>query len=173
MLVNFMHLVTAVVLAGLWRTTSLHVDIFEAHMRRYLETLVDLFPEGHIVPNHHLTLHIPDLTRLFGAVPGWRSFGFERFNFLLQEQNTNLNFGTSMLSLLAAGSASLCNCRRNGVDFHDDVGQSLVFACQASRTGSSISSGRVRGHMARYIWTGRARYAIGFGVALSCIFRRT
>ena len=96
MLVNFMDLVTAVVFAGMWRISPEHIDLFETHMRRYLETLVELFPEASIFPTHHLTLHLPDLMRLFACVLSWRSFGFERFNFLLQEQNTNLNFGETI-----------------------------------------------------------------------------
>ncbi|OSC96548.1 hypothetical protein PYCCODRAFT_1378951 [Trametes coccinea BRFM310] len=93
MLANFLDLVTAVVLAGLWTLTEEHIDLFESHMLRYLAELKQLYKEIALRPNHHLALHIPDCMRLFGPVPSWRAFVFERFNYMLQRLNTNLTFG--------------------------------------------------------------------------------
>ncbi|KAI9061491.1 hypothetical protein FKP32DRAFT_1575884 [Trametes sanguinea] len=93
MLNNFMDLVTAVVFAGMWHLSPEHIDIFEAHMLRYLTQLKELYKEASIVPNHHYSLHLPDYMRFFGPVHGWRAFVFERFNYMLQRLNTNLTFG--------------------------------------------------------------------------------
>ena len=95
MLSNFMDLVTAVVFAGLWRISPAHITVFEEHMLRYLHTFKKLFKEASIVPNHHLSLHLPAFMRLFGPVHAWRSFAFERYNYMLQSINSNLTFGSS------------------------------------------------------------------------------
>ena len=93
MLNNFMDLVTAVVLAGMWRITPSLISAFEQHLQRYLSGLKELYKEAKIVPNHHLALHLPDFMRLFGPVHSWRAFAFERFNYILQRTNTNMTFG--------------------------------------------------------------------------------
>ncbi|KAI0654589.1 hypothetical protein C8Q70DRAFT_883959, partial [Cubamyces menziesii] len=93
MLENFMDLATAVVLAGMWSISEAHIELFEMYLRKYLEGLKELYKEAKIVPNHHLALHLPDFMRLFGPVHSWRSFVFERFNYILQHMNTNLTFG--------------------------------------------------------------------------------
>lgn len=95
MLNNFMDLATAVVLAGMWRISSTHIALFEQYLRRYLNNLKDLYKEAKVIPNHHLALHLPIFMRLFGPVQSWRAFVFERFNYILQNTNTNLNFGMS------------------------------------------------------------------------------
>ncbi|KAH9849302.1 hypothetical protein BC628DRAFT_1300549, partial [Trametes gibbosa] len=93
MLKNFMDLAAAVVLAGIWRISSSHIDLFEQYLHRYIAELKILYKEAKIVPNHHLALHLPDFMRLFGPVQSWRSFVFERFNYILQNINSNLTFG--------------------------------------------------------------------------------
>ena len=98
MLENFMDLATAVIFAGMWHISQAHIDTFETHLRRYLEGLKELYKEAKIVPNHHLALHLPDFMRLFGPVHAWRSFVFERFNYILQHMNTNMNFGERVSS---------------------------------------------------------------------------
>ena len=62
-------------------------------MLRYLQTFKRLFKEASIVPNHHLALHLPAFMHLFGPVHAWRSFAFERYNYMLQSINSNLTFG--------------------------------------------------------------------------------
>ncbi|KAI9062655.1 hypothetical protein FKP32DRAFT_1612426 [Trametes sanguinea] len=123
MLANFLDLVSAVVLAGMWTITAEHIDLFEAHMLRYLHELKKLYKEFALRPNHHLALHIPDYMRLFGPIPSWRSFVFERFNYMLQRLNTNLTFGEDCwVSLrmranqLAAALRTSELCYRTGLD---------------------------------------------------------
>ena len=93
MLTNFMDLVSAVVLAGLLETSDHHIELYREYMLRYLQQLQELFPEAPFKPNHHYALHIPDFMKLFAAVHSWRSFAFERYNYVLQRMNTNLTFG--------------------------------------------------------------------------------
>lgn len=90
---NFMDLVSAIVLAGLLETSDHHIDLYGGYMLRYLQKVQELFPEAQLKPNHHYVLHIPDFMELFAAVHSWRSFTFERYNYVLQRMNTNLTFG--------------------------------------------------------------------------------
>ncbi|KAI0324440.1 hypothetical protein GY45DRAFT_1262843 [Cubamyces sp. BRFM 1775] len=110
MLENFMDLTTAVVLAGMWSISEAHIKLFETYLHKYLVGLKELYKETNIVPNHHLALHLPDFMRLFGPVHSWRSFVFERFNYVLQHMNTNLTFG-EMESTFMKTSCRAANLR--------------------------------------------------------------
>lgn len=63
------------------------------HYKTYLNGYVELYKEAPVMPNNHLCLHISKFLRLFGSVHFWRSWVFERFNYLLQHLDTNTHFG--------------------------------------------------------------------------------
>lgn len=68
LLKNFAHLVSMVNLA-LKRTTSSDIIAkYCRHNRAYLETSLELFPDCPLVPNHHMSLHIPESLERFGPV---------------------------------------------------------------------------------------------------------
>lgn len=90
---NFLALVTAVRWATMRSTSEERVKIVEDHLQHYLTTLVLLFSEDNLVPNHHFSLHLVECIRAFGPVHGWWSFPFERYNGILQSQNTNNRLG--------------------------------------------------------------------------------
>ncbi|OBZ66279.1 hypothetical protein A0H81_13832 [Grifola frondosa] len=93
MLQNFMEAVEAIEVIGLREINASHIQIAEQSMQRYLKSLIVLYKDAKILPNHHFALHLPEFLRLFGPVHSWRTFAFERFNHLLQSTNTNKNFG--------------------------------------------------------------------------------
>jgi len=99
MLDNFMDLVTAVKLANMQKMTPERIHQYEIHMRRYLETLIILYPGTTVTPYQHLALHFGVLLRQFGPTHGWRCFPFERYNYLLQQIPTNMKFGKSTIKL--------------------------------------------------------------------------
>lgn len=74
-------------------TSDEHTSAYEDYMTKYLEQLKILFKDIRIKPIHHAPLHLGEFLRRFGPVHAWRSFVFERYNHLLQRQNTNLKFG--------------------------------------------------------------------------------
>lgn len=94
MLVNFMQLATATKVATMRSITNEMIQIYKDNMLSYLCGVVDLFPGVALVPNQHLSLHLPELLEDFGPTHSWRTFPIERFNFLLQQTNTNRKFGT-------------------------------------------------------------------------------
>lgn len=109
MLVNFMHLVTAVRLANMRVMTAERIDQFEHHIQTYLEDLIGfgfadpmegLYPHTRISPYQHMMLHFGSLLRRFGPVHSWRCFAFERLNYILQSFPTNSRFGMYVLTLL-------------------------------------------------------------------------
>lgn len=93
MLVNFMHLVSAVKLATMRTMTPQRIDRYEFHMHKYLTTLIELYPGTNLTPYHHLALHFGEVLRRFGPTHAWRCFPFERYNYLLQNISTNKKFG--------------------------------------------------------------------------------
>jgi hypothetical protein len=106
MLENFLDLVTAVELASMLTTSEQRIDDYQSRMHRYITTMKDLYPDAPIPPNYHIALHIPDTMRGYGPVPGYRSWFTERFNFTLQNVNTN---GHSGGCLIVAPSISTTN----------------------------------------------------------------
>ena len=120
MLSNFLDLVSAVVLAGLLELSEETIVLYETFMRRYLEGVKQLYPDGVIKPNHHYALHLPDYMRIFAAVHSWRSFGFERANFTFQTMPSNLKFGQCSFHR-STTMCLICLCRRDGVDLHDNT----------------------------------------------------
>ena len=85
---NFIHLVTAVDLATRRSMDEERAKAFDHHMLLYLQGLREIFSH-HLVPNHHLSLHLVACLLLFGPVHGWWAYPFERFNGLLGSLNIN------------------------------------------------------------------------------------
>lgn len=90
---------TDMVIAVKWGTrrsiSPERIAIYSSHMKSYLESLKELFGEGLIVPNHHLSLHLVECLRSFGPVHSWWTFPFERYNGMLRHLNTNSRPGMS------------------------------------------------------------------------------
>ncbi|KAI6001766.1 hypothetical protein EDD15DRAFT_2158234, partial [Pisolithus albus] len=89
MFANFMDLVSAVKLAMKHTMTADHISKYRFYMKRYLQTLVDLYPGLCLSPTHHICLHLADLFENFGPAHAWRCFPFERYNGMLQQIPTN------------------------------------------------------------------------------------
>lgn len=93
MLDNFLELVTAIKYATKRSVTEQDIQTVETSLPRYLQGILDLYPDTKLVPNHHLSLHLPQFLRRLGPVHGWWAFAFERFNGIIQRFNTNNRFG--------------------------------------------------------------------------------
>lgn len=93
MLENFMDLVTAVKLASMRTTCTSRIRSYELYMQRYLSQLLVLYPGATITPNHHLSLHLPEILDNFGPSHVFRAFVFERGNLILQQTPTNNKMG--------------------------------------------------------------------------------
>lgn len=93
MLHNFMHLVTAVRVASSRVINEEYIKMYEICITAYLEGLKSLYLDASIKPNHHLSLHLGDLMRRFGPVHAYRTFAFERLNYLMQQMPTNKKHG--------------------------------------------------------------------------------
>ena len=89
----FMNLAIAVRWGTSYRTSRVHAEKFQDYYQRYLSSLVELYPDISLRPNHHAALHIPQLLLQFGPVHGWWMFPFERVIGNLQKVNTNNKVG--------------------------------------------------------------------------------
>jgi hypothetical protein len=90
---SIMHLAIAVRWGTSYRTSKHHSQMFQDHMKAYLQSLLDLYPDIKLRPNHHAALHIGDLLTRLGPVHGWWMFPFERVIGILQKINTNDKMG--------------------------------------------------------------------------------
>lgn len=93
MLQNFLDLVEAIEILGLLEIDEDRIEEADALIKKYLDTAKELYKGATIQPNHHMFLHLSVFLLMFGPVHSWRAFAFERFNYMLQTLNTNLNFG--------------------------------------------------------------------------------
>lgn len=93
MLINYMHLITALHIGSMRNTSKTLIESYTYHYKEYLRGYVKLYKEAKIQPNNHLCLHLGLFLRLFGPVHSWRAWVFERFNYLLQNIKTNSKFG--------------------------------------------------------------------------------
>ncbi|KAI6121623.1 hypothetical protein F5141DRAFT_1061303 [Pisolithus sp. B1] len=100
MLDNFMHLITAIHLANLRSISSQDIADYTFHMDSYLRGFAELYKEAKIQPTHHLSLHFGTLLTHFGPVHSWRAWSFERYNYVLQNIETNRKFGELELSFM-------------------------------------------------------------------------
>jgi hypothetical protein len=86
-------LATAIRWATSHKTSESHAANYTRNMHAYLQTLLDMFPDRQLRPNHHAALHIGPQLLLFGPMHGWWTFPFERIVGLLQNYNTNNRLG--------------------------------------------------------------------------------
>jgi hypothetical protein len=93
MLENYMHLVVALQIASMRAISDEDIECYTHHYKKYLEGFVQLYKEVPVHPNNHMCLHLGIFLRLFGPVHSWRSWVFERYNYLLQNITTNSRFG--------------------------------------------------------------------------------
>jgi hypothetical protein len=100
MLVNFLHLVNFTNLLHRRTMNSKRINVIEQENYAYLTGIRLLYPEFHLVPKHHMSLHLGPMLEAFGPVHAWRTFAFERLNQLFQNIPTNSRSGTCCLILL-------------------------------------------------------------------------
>jgi hypothetical protein len=95
MLVNFLHLISAVKLAAMRKMSKERITQYKAHMHKYLTSLLNHYPNMSITPYQHLSLHFGPLLQCFGPTHAWHCFAFEHYNYLMQQILTNSKPGAS------------------------------------------------------------------------------
>ncbi len=95
---NFMDLVSAVKLATYRSMTSSRSAQYKERIKCYLTGIKTLY-KCSFSPNQHFALHLDRMLRLFGPVHAWRSYPFERWNFILQSIPTNSHLGTMEVTM--------------------------------------------------------------------------
>ncbi|KAI6011716.1 hypothetical protein BKA83DRAFT_4501948 [Pisolithus microcarpus] len=100
MLNNYMHLVTAVYTASLKSTSEELAGRYTYHFKSYLSGILELYKEARVQPVHHACLHFERLLVGLGPVHSWRTWAFERFNYMLQRTKTNMHFGELELTFV-------------------------------------------------------------------------
>ncbi|KAJ4464154.1 hypothetical protein C8R41DRAFT_768997 [Lentinula lateritia] len=93
MLLNYLDLVHAVHVLLLRETSQQSREYYVFHMQRYLETVLVLYPDFTLKPNHHFSLHVVTDLETMGPGHARSTPVFERINHSLQELNANQHLG--------------------------------------------------------------------------------
>ncbi|OSD08116.1 hypothetical protein PYCCODRAFT_1358106 [Trametes coccinea BRFM310] len=125
---NFLDLVEAMETLGLMEVDDGHIAEVDRLLKRYLDRAKELYKGCKVQPNHHLALHLSMFLVLFGPVHSWRAFAFERFNYMLQSLNLNLNFGELECTM-------------------------MMTTCRAANLQALIQHSAIRGHLPAFLNT--------------------
>lgn len=90
---NTMELVLALIVSCRGTTSEDHATAYREHLRNYVGGMRILYPTLQCNSIHHLAFHIYDFLLLFGPVPSWWCFPYERLIGKLQRTNHNHVFG--------------------------------------------------------------------------------
>ncbi len=71
-----------------------HVDSYEFHIMQYLTGVSHLYKDFSMKPIHHMSQHLGEFMRQMGPVHAYRVPAFERLNYLMQRENTNMMPGS-------------------------------------------------------------------------------
>lgn len=93
MLSNALDLVRSVLIVELRELSLDQIEQYAQSIHRYLSTLLDLYKDINLVPNHHAALHMPETLRDFGPVHTHNAPHYERDIHTMQELNTNARSG--------------------------------------------------------------------------------
>ncbi|KAJ3911637.1 hypothetical protein F5877DRAFT_55068, partial [Lentinula edodes] len=97
LLLNFLDMVHAIQLLNLHETSSQIRQDYHSLILKYLRTVLVLFPDVSLKPNHHYAIHIAEDLELMGPVHAHNTPVFERTNHTLQELNSNKHLGIQRL----------------------------------------------------------------------------
>ncbi|KAJ2932129.1 hypothetical protein H1R20_g4968, partial [Candolleomyces eurysporus] len=90
---NFMHLISAVRIATMRRSSPAQIEAYDLHMSAYSRGTLELFPEYSVLPSHHAALHIGDMLKRFGPKHSHDSPYYERYILFFHRLNTNNKIG--------------------------------------------------------------------------------
>ncbi|KAK0494004.1 hypothetical protein EDD18DRAFT_1077839 [Armillaria luteobubalina] len=93
MVKNFMDLYKAMETAQNRIISKEHVTSYENHIIKYLKGVNHLYKDFMMKPIHHMAQHLGEFMLQMGPVHAYHVPAFERLNFLMQQENTNLKIG--------------------------------------------------------------------------------
>lgn len=95
MLDNYIHLVSAIAIAGLHSTSRAHIAAYDFHYQKYLESFLELYKEVPLMPSNHMAQHFADVfLDLFGPSHSIRAWAMERVNNTLHNFAKNGKWGS-------------------------------------------------------------------------------
>ncbi|KAJ3933374.1 MAG: hypothetical protein NXY57DRAFT_1037683 [Lentinula lateritia] len=127
MLLNYLDLVHAIHVLLLRETSWQSREYYRSHMQRYLETVLVLYPDFTLKPNHHFSLHVVTDLETMGPGHARSTPVFERINHSLQELNANQHLGEVEATMLTAccRQANLQLILDHNADVRQDVDEAL------------------------------------------------
>lgn len=93
-----MLLVSAISLACKHTMSQARSSAYLACLTQYLKDLINIHPDAHHLPNHHMAMHLPHFFYLFGPVRTWWCFPYERLIGQIQRLLSNHKLGMSVQS---------------------------------------------------------------------------
>lgn len=99
LLVNFMHLVSAVRIANMRVSSRNQIDAYNEHIFLYVDGLKVLYPYQKLRPVAHAALHIGDILDLFGPSHSHSAPFYERYINFFHRINNNAKMGSLFINL--------------------------------------------------------------------------
>ncbi len=97
MIENFMDLYKAMEIAQNCIISKDHITSYDTHIVQYLKGVNHLYRDFAMKPIHHMAQHLREFMLRMGPVHAYRIPAFERLNYLMQQENTNLKIGLLFL----------------------------------------------------------------------------
>ncbi|KAL1724914.1 hypothetical protein EV714DRAFT_222295 [Schizophyllum commune] len=145
MLVNYMHLISASLLAHQRKMRPATIRHYHEEAYLYLKTRAEIFPDVSVTPYEHTMLHFSWFLERYGPMHAWQQLLMEQRNGDLQKIPTNYRFGKLTLTHILALSFTLN--RRAGADhlpkLHHDFDE-IVEVC--NERFSKNLKGNLRNH---------------------------
>ena len=86
---NTFHLIAAAVLITCQETGPNSSSRLRQHLIDYYTSLHTLYPSSRFLPNHHYSLHLPEVMDLVGPLTSFAAWAGERVNHSLARVNTS------------------------------------------------------------------------------------
>ncbi|KAJ4487060.1 hypothetical protein C8J55DRAFT_594498 [Lentinula edodes] len=127
LLENFCDLVAATNIIASYSVTPTEADDYGKYFKSYRNSMRELFPQYHSLPNHHYAMHNPEQLKFWGPLACLSEFPGERLNGEFARISTNNHFNEIELTMVRQfGRKANLNVILNETDYEDDATRDLL-----------------------------------------------
>ncbi|KAJ3803608.1 hypothetical protein F5876DRAFT_14800, partial [Lentinula aff. lateritia] len=121
LLENFCDLVAATNIIASYSVTPTEADEYGKYFKSYRNSMRELFPQYHSLPNHHYAMHNPEQLKFWGPLACLSEFPGERLNGEFAKISTNNHFNEMELTMVRQfGRKANLNVILNETNYEDD-----------------------------------------------------
>ncbi|KAJ3796506.1 hypothetical protein GGU11DRAFT_817043 [Lentinula aff. detonsa] len=112
---SYVHLTASTNIICSFKTSNSEAEKFTFHYIQYRESIKQLFPACHDLPNHHFAMHNEMLLKYWGPMAALSEFPGEKLNGMLQKIKTNRRIYDMAYTMLK----QICRLGRSTATWHD------------------------------------------------------